>query len=87
MPHFDERGREQWVCQKGGHVCTGDSTWVERGSLLASRLGCHGNVCAECLGDRGERPLSLMEHCSYESGHPLGSQELRRYVNRHYGLG
>lgn len=37
MPHFDDQGREEWVCQLGAHVCTGESTWVEG----------VGNVCEE----------------------------------------
>lgn len=40
---------EEWLCQKGGHVCTGVSTWVDRGSPLGQLLFCHGNVCAWCL--------------------------------------
>lgn len=39
MPHFNYAGQEQWVCQKGAHVCTGASTWVEG----------VGNVCSDCL--------------------------------------
>ena len=44
MPHFDANGNEEWVCQKGGHICTGPSTWVKG----------LGNVCPKCLsGDKG----------------------------------
>jgi hypothetical protein len=49
MPHFDSNGNETWVCQKGGHICTGESHWVERGSALSAELGCHGNVCHRCF--------------------------------------
>lgn len=60
MPHWDEHGREEWVCQKGGHICTGESTWVERNSPLSLELKCHGNVCEDCL-DRHERTKVLNE--------------------------
>ena len=39
MPHFDRYGDEEWVCQRGAHVRTGHSTWVEG----------LGNVCDECM--------------------------------------
>ncbi len=39
MPHFDKRGREEWVCQLGAHVCTGAGTWIT----------WIGNVCPACL--------------------------------------
>lgn len=86
MPHWDNEGREQWVCQKGAHVCTGESIWVERGSDLARQLGCHGNVCPPCL-QRGVAPppRSVYEHARRESG--LDGQALRDYVNRYYGHG
>jgi len=32
-------------------------------------------------------PMSLAEHCSRESGHPIGSVALTKYINRHYGHG
>lgn len=49
MPHFNETGAETWVCQKGGHICTGESHWVDRGSELSKQLGgVHGNVCHSC---------------------------------------
>jgi hypothetical protein len=72
MPHWDAEGREEWVCQKGAHICTGHSTWVEG----------VGNVCDEHLHDP---PLSLHEHCRRESG--LTGPALDAYVNRHYGFG
>ncbi len=27
MPHFDQQGNEEFICQLGGHVATGDSVW------------------------------------------------------------
>ncbi len=78
MPHFDDSGREEWVCQKGAHVCTGPSTWVEG----------VGNVCPRCFAppsNAPEPPLSLYEHARRESG--LSGLALVRYVNRHYGQG
>ena len=45
MPHWNDKGEEEWVCQKGAHVCTGKSTWVEG----------LGNVCDACLAAGGER--------------------------------
>lgn len=57
MPHFSESGQEQWVCQKGGHICTGESTWVKEGTPLAKQLGCYGNVCGRCL----PKPKSINE--------------------------
>jgi hypothetical protein len=82
MPHFNHAGEQEWVCQKSGHICTGPSTWVERGSELAKQLGCTGNVCPRCLGN--DETLSLHEHCRRESG--LTGPALDRYINRHYGL-
>ena len=35
------------------------------------------------ISERG--PISLTEHCSRESGHPIGSKALTDYINRHYG--
>lgn len=49
MPHFNSRGEDTWVCQKGAHICSGQSTWVDRDSEIAKRIGCHGNVCKSCL--------------------------------------
>lgn len=49
MPHFDNAGNETWVCQKGGHICTGSPHWVERDSAIGKELGCHGNVCHTCF--------------------------------------
>lgn len=84
MPHFDAQGREEWVCQKGGHICTGDSTYVERDSDLSKQLGCVGNVCPTCLA-RAQRPMGLREYCKLESG--LDGQALTAYINRYYGHG
>lgn len=53
MPHWNDKGEEEWVCQKGGHICTGSSKWVERGSELAWYLKCTGNVCVDCLVKAG----------------------------------
>ncbi len=94
MPHWNAAGQEEWVCQKGGHVCTGESTWVKRGSDRAKELGCSGNVCSKCLAgmngltnrareDAG--PLSVHEHARRESG--LTGPALDRYVQRFYGHG
>lgn len=89
MPHFNEQGQEEWVCQRGAHVCTGRSTWVERGSDEAKTLGCHGSICDDCLAKAGysidEGPLSIIEHCRRESG--LDGTALTEYINRHYGHG
>lgn len=30
------------------------------------------------------RPISLQQHCSNESGFPLGSRELNEYISRYY---
>lgn len=49
MPHFDSQGREEWICQRGAHICTGKLTWVHANSAVARRLGCHGNVCDRCI--------------------------------------
>jgi len=77
MPHFDANGNEEWVCQKGGHICTGDSTWVKG----------LGNVCPTCMGkEPGNGLLSLEEHCRIESG-GLTGPALDRYINRYYGHG
>lgn len=81
MPSWDSQGREEWVCQKGGHICTGESTWVERGSAFAQRLGCSGNVCDECLKPNPQ--MSLEEHCRIESG-GLTGLALRNYMRCHY---
>ena len=56
MPHFNNKGEEEWVCQKGGHICTGDSTWVEKGTEFAKQMGCFGNVCERCLKKSGFTP-------------------------------
>lgn len=49
MPHFDQAGNDTWVCQKGGHICTGESHWVEAGSQMSKDLGgVVGNVCSYC---------------------------------------
>lgn len=53
MPHFDAEGREELVCQKGGHVFTGSGVWVERDSELSARLNCYGNVCNACISQLG----------------------------------
>jgi len=34
-----------------------------------------------------DKQMSLAEHCSRESGHPIGSVALTKYINRHYGHG
>lgn len=56
MPHFDANGNEQWVCQLGEHVCTGQSVWIEG----------TGNACLECIAKRLPQPLqgyqSLLTH-------------------------
>lgn len=102
MPHFNAQGQDTWVCQKGGHICSGHSTWIDRGSDLAKQIGCHGNVCQSCLQKAVavipaavnepteppvKPPMSLHEYCSYESGFPRGSRELENYINRYYGHG
>lgn len=38
MPHWNAKGEEEWVCQKGAHICTGPSTWIEG----------LGNICEAC---------------------------------------
>ncbi len=89
MPHWDANGNEQWVCQKGAHVCIGKYTWVDHGSELAKKLGCHGNVCDRCMAEqtkKADHPISLMEYCKIESG-GLEGQDLMNYVNRYYGHG
>jgi hypothetical protein len=40
---------------------------------------------AEELDD--DRPMSLTEYASIESGFPIGSQQLTNYINRYYGHG
>ena len=81
MPHWDDDGNQQWVCQRGAHICTGPSTWVEG----------EGNVCPSCLDKPKHQkqppkpPMSMFEHCRRESG--LSGNALRQYVNRHYGFG
>lgn len=88
MPHWDDQGREEWVCQKAGHICTGKSTWVERDSELAKKLKCHGNVCDRCLKfyQAYYAPvMSVREHCKIESG--LDGPALDAYINRYYGHG
>lgn len=91
MPYFTSDGDEQWVCQKAGHICTGHSTWIERGSEQAKVLGMFGNICDACLtkatnptpfADTEPAPLSLYEHCRRESG--LTGIALDNYVRRHY---
>lgn len=56
MPHFDANGNEEWVCQLGGHVCTGLSVWIEG----------RGNACVECIARELPAPLqgyqSLLTH-------------------------
>ena len=41
MPHWDKQGREEWICQVGEHICTGNSTWIEG----------IGNCCRGCEHD------------------------------------
>ena len=48
MPHWNDKGEEEWVCQKGAHVCTGTSTWV---------VGL-GNVCPTCMSKTFFRELA-----------------------------
>ncbi len=59
MPHWDEQGREEWVCQRGAHVCTGVSVWAE--GALQRAIGCCGNVCLGCLA-------SWVSSVAYASG-------------------
>jgi hypothetical protein len=78
MPHWDSEGRQQWVCQKGAHICTGKPIWVEG----------VGNVCSKCHAGtkQPQSPISLTEYCRQESG-GLSGQALTNYINRYYGHG
>jgi hypothetical protein len=88
MPHFDEQGREQWVCQKGGHICTGKSTWVEVGSELAKKLGFRGgNICDRCLNAADENRTISHDHprnctCDLCTDRPM---DLIEYASRESG--
>lgn len=39
MPHWNDKGEQEWVCQVGAHICTGSSIWIDG----------KGNVCPKCL--------------------------------------
>lgn len=97
MPHFDEYGGDEWICQICGrvHDSTVKSVWNSKatGNVTA------GNVCPRCMrafdetGLTGDRlreyvrgPMSLAEHCRRESG-GLTGEALRQYMNRYYGTG
>ena len=53
MPHWNDKGEQEWVCQKGAHVCTGSSKWIDRDSEAGIILKVHGNVCVDCLVEAG----------------------------------
>jgi hypothetical protein len=63
MPSFTATGQEEWVCQRGGHICTGESTWVDG----------EGNVCPACFvetkdaGDDSE-PLQFYQSIVTHNG-------------------
>lgn len=85
MPHFDEEGREEWVCQKGGHICTGTSIWVEAGSEDAERLGIReGNVCRDCFGGVSESErlkFKVNGHYRIVKGRRIFVREHPRIIN------
>jgi hypothetical protein len=96
MPHWDNDGDETVICQKCAKIVKGSQvTWRPD---ITGHKGA-GNVCDTCLArhagagtdakeyDEPRGPVSLAQHCSEESGFPLGSRELTRYMNRHYGFG
>ncbi len=104
MPHFNEDGDATWLCQRCAMVYTDKfhSTWVDRGTELAATLGCHGNVCDNCLpGNMFDRALErvckpewtpnfdrpISLHEHCRRESGLDGPALERYINRHYGHG
>lgn len=91
MPHFTDDGRDTVLCQVCARVVTA-ATW--RPDITGNKSA--GNVCKSCEAkaqahNRTQQPASgwesLAEHCAKESGFPLGSLQLRDYINRYYGHG
>ncbi len=87
MPHFNDQGQDTAICQLCGTITT-QVKW--RPDLTPTKSAC--NVCQTCQDKADGKPqrggvLSLAEHCAQESGHPLGSMELTKYINRYYGHG
>lgn len=87
MPHFDEFGGDEWICQTCTKIFNSkvESTWIDKaeGGLK------HGNACPDCvvahdLQSLEEGPTSLREYCQEESG-GLTGVALDRYINRYYG--
>jgi hypothetical protein len=101
MPHFDEQGRDTWICQYCANIYsdTVKSIWIKG----------RGNQCPTCAktakvqvatmpsyyegGGRYRKnehtkvkgAMSLYEYCAKESGLSLGSRALDQYINRYYG--
>lgn len=82
MPHFDENGRDTVICQVCVRIVT-EATW--RPDITGHKSA--GNVCNRCLANHQQKPVGLVEYCSQESGFPVGSPELTKYINRYYGNG
>jgi hypothetical protein len=88
MPHFDQYGGDEWICQVCGRVQSSRVGFGWRPDITNNTSA--GNVCPTCLKRYTERqaatPISLAEHCRRESGGLTGTA-LNRYINRYYGFG
>ncbi len=78
MPHWNSKGEEEWICQKGEHICTGPSAWI---------IGT-GNVCPRCLSlfsatkiadEAWERYNTLLSRLKFEPGDHAGSKAQKLY--------
>lgn len=96
MPHFSSccKNADTWICQVCAKIYCGgctESVWMEP----VPGKTFNGNVCVSCrsrsimsgIPGKGLPTLSVYEHCEQESGLPLGSAALERYVQRYYGHG
>lgn len=94
MPHFSAKGNDTYLCQKCARIYDSvdhPSKWEDKVGNVCPKCQKKQSLTAECVAVGTDwmtkPPLSLHEHCSRESGHPLGSVALTNYINRYYGHG